>query len=1226
MGSPSSAPLKSGSSPAASADHCKGAKPSSQSQNSLPTGSSMDEPLEMSTASRDAVDKAVSSKLAAMGASTDAPPAEADAHLNVASTLPSSGVASAAPSDQSSAKPIVDMCPVTRSLRPKSACKPHTSLKCGTETFSSPKPGVNKRKFQQTRPIDTRFRKFEGVPISELIVIELCCGSAGYSAEISKQGFSAIAVDHAYNKHVPKHPVVSLDLSTPHGQQILKEAIEKPNVFSIGGGPPCGTASRAREKPLPTHLKERGFREPPPLRSAEHPLGLPGVLSGTYPYTNSDKDRVLAANSVYEFVSGLLLRAHELGILIWVENPKNSWMWHVPGFRQLLSSGGITFREWHNCMHGGKRKKWSGYATNIDEFSSLELSCDGSHQHAPWGVRDQSGALVFDSTSEAEYPQLLCSRMAKIMFDIAIGQGAVGPASSNDSADTERTLKRARTARATAANKQPRSPYAKSIVPEFQKILTTTVDLACATLEAYLRKEIPSSLCPGLPRPHKLLELRPQTRGTSDGGELPADSSPECKAVLGIYASPQDFVSIAVDCDHPFDSPTDSDDLLLGAIFEFLTEGPEAISAKRDELFRKYESLAEALQPAEDAIKDQLPSAKAAIIRHKRFLLLKRMASDAGYSDPSLSSAGLTGTKLTGMGDDVDEFPLKPAPPQISEKQVMLSTKFTRPQFTHLRSSGDDKLDRAVYDTTVEERARGWLDPGGPFTVESLQEKLGPHFVINKRFGIEQNNDYRAVDDYSASFVNKAYGSPFKLDLGGVDQILSVSKAMIQSVGDDRSVTITLSTGKVLKGSLHDSLSTDLARTLVGRTLDLSGAYRQLITSVASQWCSVIATFNPDTCNTELDIQHALPFGATAAVYGFNRFSRCIWHVGVALFRLIWFNFYDDYPQVDWALMGSASQRTAERLMSLLGWEVSMKENKRKPFCFLWDALGVTFDYAESVKGFLKVSNKRSRVTAIKTEIESVVEGSKALSPKLASSLIGKLNFTETQTFSRMGLLAVSELQKRSLQCHMSKSLSPSLKDELEWLVKRLVDAKPRVVDCYSRSSPVLLFTDGACEQDDLGNMFNRVTIGAVIIDSHDGFIEHFGLPVSRALIDYWKSDGTNQVITEAELLPILISKLHWKNRFKDRKVISFIDNDAVRHCLIKAGASKASLKEMLRCCVELDIGSNAWWWYSRVPSQSNIADDPSRLAFGQILSMGSRQVHPILPSSIAALLRSLGS
>ena len=99
-----------------------------------------------------------------------------------------------------------------------------------------------------------------------------------------------------------------------------------------------------------------------------------------------------------------------------------------------------------------------------------------------------------------------------------------------------------------------------------------------------------------------------------------------------------------------------------------------------------------------------------------------------------------------------------------------------------------------------------------------------------------------------------------------------------------------LADGSLLEGSLHPSLSLESARKLVGSTLDLSNAYRQLFNSPASDWCSVISTYNPVKETVELDIQHANPFGATACVYSFNRFAKALWWIGSALFSLIWTN------------------------------------------------------------------------------------------------------------------------------------------------------------------------------------------------------------------------------------------------------------------------------------------------------------------------------------------------
>ena len=56
-------------------------------------------------------------------------------------------------------------------------------------------------------------------------------------------------------------------------------------------GLPCGTCSRAREKPLPKHLQH--CRAPQPLRSEEHLEGVPSL-------TGSDLLKVQMANSLYK--------------------------------------------------------------------------------------------------------------------------------------------------------------------------------------------------------------------------------------------------------------------------------------------------------------------------------------------------------------------------------------------------------------------------------------------------------------------------------------------------------------------------------------------------------------------------------------------------------------------------------------------------------------------------------------------------------------------------------------------------------------------------------------------------------------------------------------------------------------------------------------------------------------------------------------------------------------
>ncbi len=53
------------------------------------------------------------------------------------------------------------------------------------------------------------------------MVIELCCGHAGYTAALAKVGFHLVGIGRNGNKHETVVPVVIADLTTADGQQII---------------------------------------------------------------------------------------------------------------------------------------------------------------------------------------------------------------------------------------------------------------------------------------------------------------------------------------------------------------------------------------------------------------------------------------------------------------------------------------------------------------------------------------------------------------------------------------------------------------------------------------------------------------------------------------------------------------------------------------------------------------------------------------------------------------------------------------------------------------------------------------------------------------------------------------------------------------------------------------------------------------------------------------------
>ena len=109
-------------------------------------------------------------------------------------------------------------------------------------------------------------------PATLPVVAEIFCGSARLTKTFIKEGVAAMGVDNKRNRHQLQGPALTLDLTEPGDRDLLWEWLENSNIAFIHMAPPCGTASRAREKPLPKG-KGKG-KAPRPLRSEQMPWGL----------------------------------------------------------------------------------------------------------------------------------------------------------------------------------------------------------------------------------------------------------------------------------------------------------------------------------------------------------------------------------------------------------------------------------------------------------------------------------------------------------------------------------------------------------------------------------------------------------------------------------------------------------------------------------------------------------------------------------------------------------------------------------------------------------------------------------------------------------------------------------------------------------------------------------------------------------------------------------------
>ena len=149
----------------------------------------------------------------------------------------------------------------------------------------------------------------EGHPTGLATMFELCAGSASLSVHAQRVGFHTYPVDHAANRFRPRAASVCIDMSQPWASQLLVEAIHRTRPVWLHAGLPCGTCSRARDRPISKADRRRGAPEARPLRDDCNLKGRPDL-------TQHERDRVALANAVCVTAEAVLYACYEVGVAL----------------------------------------------------------------------------------------------------------------------------------------------------------------------------------------------------------------------------------------------------------------------------------------------------------------------------------------------------------------------------------------------------------------------------------------------------------------------------------------------------------------------------------------------------------------------------------------------------------------------------------------------------------------------------------------------------------------------------------------------------------------------------------------------------------------------------------------------------------------------------------------------------------------------------------------------
>ncbi len=133
-------------------------------------------------------------------------------------------------------------------------------------------------------------------------------------------------------------------------------------------------------------------------------------------------------------------------------------------------------------------------------------------------------------------------------------------------------------------------------------------------------------------------------------------------------------------------------------------------------------------------------------------------------------------------------------------------------------------------------------------------------------------------------------------------------------------------------------------------------------------------------------------------------------------------------------------------------------------------------------------------------------------------------------------------------------------------------------------------------------------SIGGVLLNDRGIPLNHFCCILPEDMVATWGPAGKQEYIFEAEVLPFAVALQVWRSQLAGKCVFVLIDNEAAMSVWISGNAESAVARKILHNGAMLEAAIDVHLYFARVPTHSNIADDPSRGRFEELLRHGSEQ------------------
>ena len=403
---------------------------------------------------------------------------------------------------------------------------------------------------------------------------------------------------------------------------------------------------------------------------------------------------------------------------------------------------------------------------------------------------------------------------------------------------------------------------------------------------------------------------------------------------------------------------------------------------------------------------------------------------------------------------------------------------------------------------------------------------------------------------------------------------------------------------------------------------DHDGAYRQYAAGDAETTYVLLQT--PD--GPTLWRHRALLFGAVASVWGYNRMGDILCLIARAFLAVPALHYVDDYGGDEYHDTATSAFTTFARLNFWLG--ALTKPSKEQPPAPTQKVQGtmLEFDHHEDTSTLTIAESRRQKLLQ---ELGNCLR-TNVLTHAKAAQLAGKMAFVQRSSFGSLLRGATKALYGRQHSSSNNTKLTESIRASLLSLLGFLQDPKPKIRPLRARShSPSIIYADAFDRRGDIAKlkhirsahaaaqMRNEAFAPALSANDNEAFAPGHGkhpsngwgfLAFLRNGTTCYMAGTVPEAVTKAfsptlayiyflETLAQIIPLTVLHDLLTD-EYLSFVDNEASKHALIKGYSGCTPVNNLIAATWRLCSCCNKEPWFDRVSSADNPSDAVSRFDF----------------------------